>query len=140
MADIFTKAKRSEVMSRIRPKGTKPELLVFAYLRKQKIYFKRHHRIGRFCIDIAQPSKKTAVLVDGDFWHGWRFARWREDLPAKYWRGKIEANIARDKRFKARLRREGWRVMRIWEHELSAQRRQRTLSKVGVFLSKASPR
>lgn len=128
-------------MARIRPKGTKPELLVFAHLRKQKIYFKRHHRIGsRFCIDIAVPSKKIAVFVDGDFWHGWRFARWRDDLPKTYWRGKIEANISRDKRFKVRLRRQGWRIMRIWEYELATSHRQRALSRVCAFLSQKKAR
>jgi DNA mismatch endonuclease (patch repair protein) len=57
------------------------------------------------------------VLVDGDFWHGWRFPLWRDKLsPA--WETKIAANRLRDTRNRRKLRALGWVVIRLWEHEV----------------------
>lgn len=134
MPDIFTKEKRSQVMALIRPKGTKPELLVFQFLRKEKIHFQKHYRKVSGSPDVAVPGKKLAVFIDGDFWHGYRFASWKHKLPKKYWQDKIQANVDRDRRTFAKLRREGWKVMRIWEHELTPKRREATLSKIRSFL------
>jgi DNA mismatch endonuclease (patch repair protein) len=134
MSDIFTKEKRSEVMSLIRPKGTKPEKLVFRFLRKEKIHFQRHYRKAPGSPDVAVPSKKLAVIIDGDFWHGYRFASWKAKLPKRYWQEKIETNIRRDKRNRARLRRAGWKVLRVWEHELVPSKRAKALAKVRTFL------
>lgn len=134
MADIFTKEKRSEIMSLIKPKGTKPELLVFSYLRKRKIYFQKHYRKAPGSPDIALPRKKIAVFIDGDFWHGWQFEKRREKLPETYWRAKIEANIRRDKRNFAQLRKAGWKLLRVWEHELRPKDREKTLQKIENFL------
>jgi len=125
-------------MARIRPKGTKPEALVFSYLRKNKIHFQRHYRKAPGSPDVAVPSKKLAVLIDGDFWHGWRFSDWKSKIPKKYWRGKIEANIARDRRNMAKLRRRGWKVLRVWEHDLFPKKREATLEKVRTFLTHAN--
>ena len=67
--------------------------------------------------DLAFARHKIAVFVDGDFWHGWRFNQWRDKL-GDYWKQKIERNRARDQRNFQRLRRMGWIVIRIWEHQL----------------------
>ncbi len=127
MADIFTKKKRSEVMARIRGKGTKIEKIVEKSLRQNGIRFRTHYRIAGGRPDIAFPARKIVIFVDGDFWHGWQYPRWKKKLPAKYWRGKIEANIRRDRRYFARLRRQEWTVIRIWEHELMVGRQKETL-------------
>jgi DNA mismatch endonuclease (patch repair protein) len=136
MPDIFTKEKRSEVMSRIRGKNTKPELVVFRYLRREKIYFQKHYKKAPGSPDVALPRKRIAVLIDGDFWHGRHYAKKKEKLPEVYWQGKIAANIARDKRNMAKLRRSGWRVMRVWESDLMGKRQEKTLEKVRDFLIK----
>jgi DNA mismatch endonuclease (patch repair protein) len=57
------------------------------------------------------------VFVEGDYWHGWRFSAWMEKL-APYWRQKIDGNRRRDARNLRKLRRKGWVVIRIWEHEV----------------------
>jgi DNA mismatch endonuclease (patch repair protein) len=57
------------------------------------------------------------VFVDGDYWHGWDFPKWRDKLQP-YWRGKIEGNIARDLERTAQLESQGWLVLRFWEHEV----------------------
>lgn len=134
MADIFTKEKRSEIMSLIRPKGTKPELAVFRYLRQEKIYFQRHYKRVSGSPDVAVPRRKVAIFIDGDFWHGWKFHLWKGKLSTEYWRPKIEANIRRDKRNFARLRRDGWKVMRVWEHDLVPRKRAVTLERIKLFL------
>lgn len=116
--DTFTKKKRSEIMSKIRSKDTKIEKTVFKELRKRKIYFQKYYSkvVGR--PDIALPKKKKAVFIDGDFWHGYKFFKTKSMLPKKYWQAKIETNIMRDRKNRAKLKKEGWKVMRVWEHEI----------------------
>lgn len=134
MADIFTKDKRSEVMSKIRGKNTKIELLVFRELRKRGIYFQRHYNRAPGSPDIALPRKKIAIFIDGDFWHGYNYAKNKKRLPKAYWRAKIEANIARDLKNRRKLRGMGWRVMRVWEHDL-IKKRIYFIDKICTFLS-----
>lgn len=116
--DVFSKKKRSEIMSKIRSKNTKAEKLVFGELRKRGIYFQKHYKKALGNPDIALPRKKKAVFIDGDFWHGYNFNKNKSRLPKKYWRSKIEKNIKRDKYNRAKLRLAGWQVLRIWEHEV----------------------
>jgi DNA mismatch endonuclease, patch repair protein len=61
---------------------------------------------------------KLTVFVDGDFWHGWRFPAWQHKLTGK-WERKIGENRRRDLRNHSRLRRIGWRVVRLWEHKVT---------------------
>lgn len=68
--------------------------------------------------DVVFSSARVAVFVDGDFWHGWRFPAWAHKL-APYWREKISRNRARDAMNFRRLRRHGWIVVRVWEHEVT---------------------
>jgi len=105
-------------MSRIRSKNTKVESIVFRGLRKQGVYFQRHYKRATGNPDIAKPREKKAIFLDGDFWHGYQFSKLKKRLPKKYWLRKIENNIKRDKRNRAKLRKEGWRILRIWEHEI----------------------
>lgn len=121
-------------MSLIKPKDTKPELLVFRELRKRGIYFQKHYRRVSGSPDVALPKKKIAIFIDGDFWHGYRFSQFKDKLPKKYWQGKIETNIRRDRRNRAILRKQGWQVMRVWEHELKKNALQKTLSKMIIHL------
>lgn len=137
MADIFEPAKRSEIMSRIRGKNTKVELLVYAYLRKNNIYFQKHYRT-RFGIrlDIAQPRKKKAVFVDGDFWHG----RTMERVISRrgqddFWTKKLKRNIERDAQQNELLLENGWTFMRVWESELTKKATQQSaLTHIQDFL------
>lgn len=124
MADVFSKKKRSEIMSKIRSEETQIEQVAFKYLRKQGIYFQKHCKKAPGSPDIALPRKKIAVFIDGDFWHGWQFSKKRDKLPKKYWLKKIESNIQRDKKNRAKLRREGWKVLRVWEHQLKNQQKK----------------
>lgn len=135
MPDVFTKAKRSEVMSRIRSRGNKDtELALIRVFRALGIKGWRRHASLKFQVqgskfqvkpDFVFRKLRLAVFVDGCFWHGCpKHATW----PAKraaWWRRKIEGNQARDALVTRTLRRAGWRVLRVWEHELALKNRAR---------------
>lgn len=105
-------------MSKIRSRGTKAEKIVFRELSKRGIYFQKHYKKAIGSPDIALPSKKRAVFIDGDFWHGYRFSKLKKRLPKKYWLGKIGKNVERDRIITNKLKKDGWQVLRIWEHEI----------------------
>jgi DNA mismatch endonuclease (patch repair protein) len=117
--DFLSVKKRSQLMSRIPGKGTGIEKSFENELRKRKLRFTTHYSFGAgtSSIDFAFPKSKVAVFVDGDFWHGHDFSRWKNKLPT-FWRKKIETNIRRDILKTKALRKEGWKVLRFWEHEL----------------------
>jgi len=120
-------------MSRVRGTNTWAEKLVFAYLRKKRIYFQRHYRKAAGSPDIALPRKKYCVFVDGDFWHGRQIKATYHKL-TPFWREKILTNIRRDNRDRKKLRRSGWKVIRIWESDLK-KNPSRTLGKIVAFLT-----
>ena len=104
-------------MARIRGKGTKPELLVAELLKSVGMVFEEHARDLPGRPDFVLRETRVVVFVDGDFWHGWNFPRRRLKLSEK-WEAKIEGNRQRDARNFQALRRAGWRVIRIWEHQV----------------------
>ena len=108
MADVFSKKKRSEIMALIRSKNTKP--------------------------DIVFVSKKVAVFVDGSFWHGHRLKN-GQALPRKYWLPKIKRNMERDKEVNLELKKMGWKVIRVWEHDLK-KNQKKTLDTIMRILNR----
>ncbi|PTX92315.1 very short patch repair endonuclease [Opitutus sp. ER46] len=131
MTDVFTVEKRSEVMARIRGRGNKATeiALVIAFRKSGIIGWRRHYRVfGR--PDFAFPSKKVAIFVDGCFWHG---CPKHCSLPVsnrEFWRRKLGRNKTRDRLVAKTLRKRGWTVVRIWEHDLAARNLVRTVSRI----------
>lgn len=117
MADNMTPEQRRITMSRIRGRDTKVELAVRRELHRRGYRFRVNAAWLAGKPDIVFTRVRLAIFIDGDFWHGWKFDQWSPKL-APYWREKISKNIARDLRHRALLRREGWTVMRIWEHDV----------------------
>jgi len=115
--DIMLPETRSRVMSRIKGKCTQPEQTVMAELRRRRIYFATHAKELPGRPDIVFRRIKIAVFIDGDFWHGWRFPLWKHKLSVK-WQDKIAATRKRDERNFRKLRRLGWKVLRLWEHQI----------------------
>ncbi len=115
--DNLTPKQRSHTMSRIRSKNTMPELTIRRLVHARGLRFRIHKSGLPGTPDLVFVGARVAVFVDGDFWHGWQFPRWEHKL-GPYWRRKIEGNRRRDRRNSNRLRREGWLVLRIWEHEV----------------------
>lgn len=133
MADVFSKQKRSEVMSHIRSENTLIERKVYSFLRSNKIYFVRHYSRIPGKPDIARPREKKAVFLDGDFWHGRDFVIRKNTLPP-YWISKISKNIKRDRNNRHTLKENGWKILRIWEFDLE-KKEKATLNKICNFLS-----
>ena len=116
MADIFTPEKRSWVMSQIRGKDTKIELRMKQLLEETGYRFEMHPQMyGN--PDFAHKRKRIVIFCDGDFWHGYRYGQ-KKRLAKKFWRDKIENNMRRDRRYTRNLRRDGWSVLRLWEHDI----------------------
>ena len=118
MPDKFSSDTRSKIMSRIHSENTKIETIVFRELGRKKVYFQKHYLKVEGKPDIALPSKKKAVFIDGDFWHGYSYFGLIRRLPKGYWKEKIKNNVRRDKKINKSLGKKGWKVLRIWEHEI----------------------
>jgi DNA mismatch endonuclease (patch repair protein) len=145
MPDVFTKAKRSEVMSRIRSRGNKDTELALAKLfRRNKITgWRRHIQIStsprpspqrgegvRVRPDFVFRQARLAIFVDGCFWHGCPKHGTQPAGNRSFWKKKFARNQTRDRLVNRALRRAGWRVLRIWEHALrQATKRQATKGK-----------
>lgn len=115
--DNLSKKQRSYCMARVRSKDTALETLVQRALAERGLSFDKHMRSLPGRPDVVFAKSKLAVFVDGDFWHGYRFPGWRKQVP-RFWQEKISNNRRRDKRNFQRLRRKGWTVIRIWQHQL----------------------
>lgn len=119
MADVFTKAKRSEIMSRVRGsenKATELKLIVLFREHGFKGWRRNYPLFGK--PDFAFPAERVAIFVDGEFWHGHPTrAKIPEDNRA-FWERKIKRNKARDREVNRTLRQKGWTVVRVWQHEL----------------------
>lgn len=134
---MFGPSRRSEIMSKIRSKNTKVELVVFRYMRSNKIYFQKHYKRAPGNPDLALPRKKRAIFIDGDFWHGRSIERVRLSRvdPNDYWIKKLENNIARDVRLNEEMSAAGWKVMRVWESDVMRKRTSTaTLESIAKFL------
>lgn len=106
-------------MSRIRSKDTRPERALAAAMAEQGREWESHARDLPGRPDFVFRAARVAVFVDGDFWHSWQFPQWRDKL-SKKWEAKIESNRRRDSRNHRALRRAGWKVIWIWEHQIKA--------------------
>lgn len=129
--DVFTKAKRSEVMSKIRSKGNKATEVALAKLfRAHGITgWRRHYPItGR--PDFAFPKQKVAVFVDGCFWHGCPKHGTQPKGNSAFWTAKLETNKRRDRKVNRLLRSSDWQVLRIWEHDLSKAHQSKTVRRI----------
>lgn len=118
--DVFSLKKRSEVMSRIRGTGNKEtEQVLATLLRRNKVtgWRRKQGLLGK--PDFVFRCEQVAVFVDGCFWH---FCPKHQTIPKTnraFWKHKLETNRKRDALVNRQLRKLGWKVIRIWEHDLS---------------------
>jgi DNA mismatch endonuclease (patch repair protein) len=123
MVDIVDRATRSRMMSGIRGKNTKPEMIVRSFLHRAGLRFRLHAKLpGK--PDLAFPKFRTVVFVHGCFWHRHKRCRFAT-TPASnsaFWQEKFEANMRRDMLVKKELRKLGWRVKVIWGCQLSPKK------------------
>ena len=105
-------------MGRIRGKHTEPEVVVRQALWSQGFRYRLHRRIGRIRPDLVFGPQLVAVFIDGCFWHGCPDHYVRPRSRDEFWSTKLASNVDRDRRQTAQLELDGWRVCRIWEHEV----------------------
>lgn len=117
--DIMSPEKRSALMSKIRGRDTGPERAVAMMLAKGGFFHETQARDLPGRPDFVMRDVRLVVLVDGDFWHGWQFNLWRDKLSLK-WEAKIAQNRKRDARNLRLLRQQGWKVVKLWEHQVVA--------------------
>ena len=116
--DNVSKRKRSNIMKTVRAKDTKLEKRFRKALRalKQKFTTNDKHLIGK--PDIVFSKQKIVIFIDSCFWHGCRFHCRKPKSNKSYWNKKILLNKKRDKIVSAKLKKDGWLVIRFWEHSL----------------------
>lgn len=115
--DVLTPEERSRCMSAIKSKHTKPEVLVRTLLRRMGYRYRLHTSALPGKPDIVLPKQRLAIFVHGCFWHSHR-CRYGRVIPAtnaKFWQKKRRGNIERDRHNVHALRRNGWRVITVWE-------------------------
>ena len=135
MPDVFSKAKRSEVMSHIRGHGNKDtELALVRVFRQHRVTGWRRHQAVFGKPDFVFPKLRLAVFVDGCFWHGCPRHETKPRHNAAFWGKKFARNKARDRLVTRTLRQSGWRVLRIWEHELARRNEARLVSRLRRIL------
>lgn len=130
--DMFTPAERSEVMSRIRRRDTKPELALRRELSRRGLRYRLDYAgaVGR--PDIAFVSRKVAVFVDGEFWHGKSLSPERLAEMSQYWQRKIRRNMERDRHVNFLLTLRGWTVIRVSDRAVKER-----LEQVGAYIERA---
>jgi DNA mismatch endonuclease (patch repair protein) len=136
MADVFTPERRAEIMRLVRSRGnaSTEERLVRLFREHGITGWRRAARLVG-SPDFVWRGKRLAVLVDGCFWHGCRLHGHTPRSRVAYWTFKLARNKSRDRFVTRALRRGGWRVLRIWEHELQRKKEARLLRRIQRALS-----
>lgn len=136
MADVVDRATRSRMMSGIRGRDTKPEILVRKFLHAQGFRYRIAPKNLPGKPDIVLPKYKTAVFVHGCFWHRHRGCKYAAtpSTNVQFWQTKFAQNVSRDEAAKTLLRRSGWRVLVVWECQL----RESRLSKLARRIKETS--
>ncbi|GHH04173.1 hypothetical protein GCM10012319_73440 [Comamonas sp. KCTC 72670] len=109
---------RSEQMARIRGTDTSPEVALRRALWARGLRYRLHSRTPAGRPDVVLTTRRIAVFIDGCFWHGCPLHYARPRSREGFWSGKLAGNIDRDARQSALLEAGGWRVVRLWEHEV----------------------
>lgn len=126
--DVFSREKRSQIMSRVSGRNTKPEIAVRSSLHRMGYRFRLHRKDLPGKPDITLPKYKKVIFVHGCFWHG------HEDCPRskrpstneEFWREKLNKNIERDKETVTALKELGWDVLTVWACEVKDPNKLKT--------------
>jgi DNA mismatch endonuclease (patch repair protein) len=117
MADVLTPEQRSYCMSHVKGVDTSLEKRVRSELHRRGLRFRKHVKELPGKPDIVFSRARVVVFIDGDFWHGYRFPIWEDKIP-EFWKQKIGKTRERDQKNFKKLRSMGWKVIRIWQHQI----------------------
>src|ERR1700742_4379294 len=117
MTDVHSAEKRSYNMSRIKAKDTKPELVVRKILHAKGFRYRLHQKGLPGKPDIVLPKYKTVIFVHGCFWHGHKGCKYFvvPKTRTEWWLNKINKNIENDNKAVKALKKDGWRILTLWE-------------------------
>lgn len=136
--DTLTIAERSERMSRVRSKDTKPEMVVRSLVHRMGFRYRLHDSKLPGKPDLVLPSRGKIIFVHGCFWHrhgaSCEYTRWPKSK-LDFWKPKLEQNHQRDKMVRRQLRKAGWKVLVIWECQL--RNSDKLAKRVRAFLAAA---
>ncbi len=120
-AGFYTTTQRSKNMSKIKAKNSLPELKLRKALWAKNVRFRLHPKNFPGKPDLVISKYRLAIFVDGDFWHGYKWAEKKSAIKTNpgFWIPKIERNMQRDKYVNQYLSTKGYTVMRFWEHEVN---------------------
>lgn len=139
MADVFSARKRSEIMARVRGRGNeRTELALLNILRRHSISGWRRHQTVFGKPDFVFRKHRLAVFVDGCFWHCCPRHATKPTSNRMFWRQKLARNEARDRLVNCTLRKAGWTVLRVWQHELTRKNEFRVASRIRKHLDAES--
>lgn len=130
MADVHTPEQRSYNMQMIKGKNTKPELLVRKFLHAHGFRYKLHDKSLPGKPDLVLPKYKTVIFIHGCFWHGHEGCKYYmvPKTRTEWWLNKINGNIANDVKAIEALKKDGWKVITIWECSLKPALIEHTLT------------
>ncbi len=132
MADVHSKQQRSYNMSRIKGKDTKPEMLVRKFLFAHGYRYKLHDATLPGKPDIVLPKYSTVIFVHGCFWHGHTNCKYYKvpQTRTDWWLNKIKTNKANDDKAVKALKKDGWKIITVWECDLKAAKVEKALQKL----------
>ena len=137
--DIFTPEKRSQIMSCIRGRATKPELRLYEIARTvlgpRRCVF-RNYKGLLGTPDLYVPAFSLAVFLDGCFFHGCPIHGHIPFSNSEFWERKIFRNVRRDRRYERKLRRDGIAVWRFWEHDMRASALEASLQRFEMAVTR----
>ncbi len=124
MADVVSRQKRSEMMSGIKGKNTKPEHFIRKALHARGYRFRLHKKGLPGKPDLVLPKYNAAIFVHGCFWHGHdcHLFKWPQSRP-EFWRTKIKKNRENDEKTLSSLHKQDWRVLVVWECAIKGKER-----------------
>ena len=130
MVDIYSKSKRSSIMSKISGKETKPEIIVRKFLFSKGFRYRKNDKRFPGKPDIVVPKYKTIIFIHGCFWHSHDCKAGKlPETRKNFWEKKISDNIIRDKKNKTDLEKDDWKVLIVWNCEISSiSKRDTTLN------------
>lgn len=134
MADIFSKKKRSEIMSKVKNKDSKIEVNFRKALWKAEFRYRKNSTKYFGKPDLVLPKHKAVIFIDSCFWHSCKKHGSMPQARRKFWEDKLERNKLRDEGVNEYYRNTGWSIFRIWEHDIKKDR-QKVINKLKLKMT-----
>ena len=121
---FYTTKKRSEIMSKIRGKNTKPEVDFRKALWHKGYRYRKNYKKLPGNPDIVMNKYKVVIFIDGEFWHGYNWEQKKGKIKSNrgFWIPKIERNMQRDIETNTKLKEMGYKIFRFWEHQIKKEK------------------